>query len=346
MDQPLVSVVVPVYNVDHLLPTCLDSLLAQTHRPLEIIVVDDGSTDSSAEVMRRYAAAHPEVHTVLQRHRGLGPARNAALSVAEGEYVTMVDADDWLEPTFVADTVRIARETGAEVVIGNFCFEVKGITVPFPFLPRRTSFTGEEAAELSINMSRLPAFAWSKLYRRELFHTEDSPFPSIFYEDLATTPRILARAGRVALTRRVYYHYCLRSDSIIGAFRVRNVFSFAAAIDVLRHDLYEQGRWEAWQPSYRRLLRQASVMMPAQVLFQRNEIPLRVRLPLIRRYLSVLRSLTDPPTDGNRLRPVRFRRPGVRGSTKPGVTSAALTVSRRAGAGPGEPRDPVRNSAP
>ncbi|MBI5027472.1 MAG: glycosyltransferase family 2 protein, partial [Actinobacteria bacterium] len=111
MTEPLVSVVVPVFNVERWLPRCLDSLLAQDHRPLEVIAVDDGSRDGSADVLRRYAAAHAEVRVVLQEHRGLGPARNAALTLATGEYVTMVDADDWIEPTFVSDTLRIARET-------------------------------------------------------------------------------------------------------------------------------------------------------------------------------------------------------------------------------------------
>ena len=308
MTEPLVSVVVPVFNVERWLPRCLDSLLAQDHRPLEVIAVDDGSRDGSADVLRRYAAAHAEVRVVLQEHRGLGPARNAALTLATGEYVTMVDADDWIEPTFVSDTLRIARETGSDVVIGGFCFEAAGLRVPFPFLPRRSSFTGPEAAETSINMVRLPAFAWAKLYRRELFHADDEPFPAIFYEDLATTPRILRRARRVALTRTVYYHYCLRPDSIVGAFGVKNVFSFAAAIDILRHNLAQNGLWESWQPAYRRLLRQARVMMPVQVLLQRNLIPLRARVPLLRRYFTLLSELRHRPLDRHRTTPVRRAR--------------------------------------
>ena len=292
MSEPLVSVLVPVLNVAALLPRCLDSLLAQTHRPLEIIVVNDGSTDDSAEVLRDYAERYPEVRAISQAHRGVGPARNAALSLAGGDYVAMVDADDWVEPTFLTDTARLARETGADVVVTSLWFHFWGVRIPFPFRPRVPQLTGFEAAELSLHLTRFPAFAWNKLYRRDLFRPGEQPFPNIYYEDIATTPLLLARAGTVAQTRRAYYHYCLRKDSITGAFGVRNVFAFAAALAILRRELQREGRWEAWYPSFRGLLRQARVMMTLQVLLQPNRIPLRSRGPLLARFARRLRALT------------------------------------------------------
>lgn len=330
---PLVSVIVPVYNIARLLPRCLDSLLAQKHRPLEIIVVDDGSSDDSAEVMTRYASEHAEIHTILQPHRGLGPARNAALSVAAGEWVTMADADDWAEPDLISDLLELATRSDADVAIGNFRFEKGRFGLTFPFLPREGAFTGEEAAELALDPKRLPSFAWAKLYRRSLFRRDDPPFPSIFYEDLATTPRILGRARRVVLTHAVYYHYCLRSDSIVGRFTARNVFSFAAAIDLVRHHLWDEGRWESWQPRYRALLRQARWMMLVQVLFQHNEIPVRARGPLLARYLRQLRALRRPPQDGRRLRPVRFRGTRLLGMRRRQPISAAVVLAPDASPG-------------
>ncbi len=297
MPEPLVSVLVPVLNVAGLLPRCLDSLLAQTHRPLEIIVVNDGSTDGSGAVIDSYAALHPEVRPVHQRHRGLGPARNAALALARGEYVAMVDADDWVEPGFIADTVRIARETGADVVVTKFWFVAKGLSLRFPFGKREGILTGLDAAELSLHLTRFPSFAWNKLYRRDLFLPGEEPFPNIFYEDLATTPRLLARAGTVAQTGRAYYRYCLRSDSITGDFGPRNVFAFAAALAILRVELHDLGRWEAWYPSYRKLLRSSRVMMAIQVLLQRNRIPLRSRGAILARFAERLRALALPRPD-------------------------------------------------
>ena len=297
MPEPLVSVLVPVLNVAGLLPRCLDSLLAQTYRPLEIIVVNDGSTDATAEVIDRYAALHPEVRPVHQRHRGLGPARNAALALSRGEYVAMVDADDWVGPDFIADTVQLARDTAADVVITRFWFVAWHLSLRFPLRSPDRTLTGLEAARLSLNMASFPAFAWNKLYRRDLFLPDEEPFPNIFYEDLATTPRLLVRARTVTQTGRAYYRYCLRSDSITGDFGPRNVFAFAAALTILRVELQELGLWEAWYPSYRKLLRDARVMMTIQVLLQRNRIPLRSRGPILARFAQRLNSLTLPRPD-------------------------------------------------
>jgi len=326
--RPLVSVIIPVWDVEKLLPRCLDSLLAQTHRPLEIIVVDDGSTDGSLAVMQGYADAHSEVQVISQRHRGLGPARNAAISVAHGEFVAFMDADDWVESGFISDTVGIAQSSGADVVVGGFVFHVRGLRVPFPFLPRVSSMTGMEAAELSIHLTRFPAFAWNKLYRRSLFHPDDPPFPSIEYEDLATTPRILRRAGTVALTRKVYYHYCLRRGSITGVFSAKDVFSFAAAIDLLRHDLHQTDLWDAWNRSYRRLLRQALMIMGVQTLLQPNRMPLRQRGALMVRFARRLRGLSERPTDGQRLRRVRIRTSRARGSMPRQPVSSTIAVTK------------------
>jgi glycosyltransferase involved in cell wall biosynthesis len=294
MTEPLVSVLVPVLNVAGLLPRCLDSLLAQTHRPLEIIVVDDGSTDDSGEVIEQYAARHPEVRAVHQPHRGLGPARNAALDLAGGEYVAMVDADDWVGTDFLEDTVRIARNTGADVVVTSFWFVAGRWSLRFPFRARDRILTGPEAAAASLHLGRFPAFAWNKLYRRDLFLPAEQPFPNIFYEDIATTPLLLARAATVVQTRRAYYRYCLRSDSITGDFGVRNVISFAAALAILRRELQQAGVWDAWYRDYRQLLRAGRVMMTIQVLLQPNRIPLRSRGPLLARFGERLRALADP----------------------------------------------------
>jgi len=325
---PLVSVVVPVWNVVRLLPRCLDSLLAQQHRPLEIIVVDDGSTDGSDEVMLAYHEQHPEVHVVTQRHRGIGPARNAGLSIAHGEYICFVDADDWVDTDFVSHLVGVAQDTGVDVVVSGLWFHSGPLRAPFPFWPKERVITGEEAALRSLSPARMPAFAWNKLYRRTLL-ADEPPFPSILYEDLATTPRILATAGSVALTRRALYHYCLRADSVTGEFSAKNVFSVIAALDILRQDLHATGRWDEWRSAYASTLFQMQVLISLQLLFQRNSVRLSARLPLLRRLFRRLDRLSERPSGRHELAPLTLNHSRSR-STTPGrePVSGTMTVRR------------------
>ncbi len=327
----LVSVVVPVWNVAGLLPRCLDSLLAQTHRPLEIIVVDDGSLDGSGDVLLRYHERHPEVQVVSQRHRGIGPARNAGLSVAHGEYVFFVDADDWVEPDFVSDLVGIAEATGADVVVSGLWFCVGPLRAPFPFWPRTPLLTGEQAARRALNPAGMPAFAWNKLYRRTLF-ADEPPFPSVLYEDLATTPRLLARAGSVALTRRAYYHYCMRRDSVTGEFGVKNVFSVVAALDILRHEVHAGDRWEEWGADYIGMLRQLQALVTFQVLFQPNSIPLASRPALLGRMARRLSGLAKRPSGSHELRAVTLHASDATATSGRQPVSRTMAVRRASAA--------------
>ena len=337
---PLVSVVVPVWNVERLLPRCLDSLVAQTHRPLEVIVVDDGSTDGSRDVMLAYHEKHPEVHVVTQRHRGIGPARNAGLSVAQGEYVFFVDADDCVDADFVSHLVGIAQSTAAVVVISGLWFHSGVLRAPFPFRPKELVISGEQAARRSLSPARMPSFVWNKLYRRDLFAGEP-PFPSILYEDLATTPRILARAGTVALTGRAFYHYCLRSDSVTGEFGAKNVFSVIAALDILRQDLRADGRWEEWRDDYFSALRQMQTLIGLQTVFTTNPVPVGTRIALLRIMARRLERLAERPSGRRRLRPVTFERAYVRATT-PGRAPKSSTIAVR-GASPAARRGPRRD---
>lgn len=324
---PLVSVIVPVWNVARLLPRCLDSLVGQSHRPLEVIVVDDGSTDGSGDVMLAYHEKHPEVHVVTQRHRGIGPARNAGLSIARGEYVFFVDADDWVDADFVSHLVGIAQSTAADVVISGLWFHSGVLRAPFPFRPKERVISGEEAARRSLSPARMPSFVWNKLYRRELFAAEP-PFPSILYEDLATTPRVLAKAGTVALTGRAHYHYCLRSDSVTGEFGAKNVFSVIAALDILRQDLHASGRWEEWRDAYSSTLRQMQTLIGLQTVFTTNPVPVSTRVALLRVMAQRVERLAERPSGRRRLRPLTFDRSHVRATT-PGRKPRSSTITVR-----------------
>lgn len=111
--EPKVSVIIPVYNVEPFLVRCLDSVVGQTLRDIEIICVDDGSPDRSIDILNRYAAEDARIRVISQENRGLGGARNRGFDAATGEFVLYVDSDDWIDPAYCERLYEAARETGA-----------------------------------------------------------------------------------------------------------------------------------------------------------------------------------------------------------------------------------------
>ena len=113
--EPLISVIVPVYNVKAYLDRCVESLLGQSYKNLEIFLVDDGSTDGCGKVCDRYAAQDPRITVIHKKNGGLSDARNAALDAAQGEYYAFVDGDDWVSPYYVENLYRALRKADADM---------------------------------------------------------------------------------------------------------------------------------------------------------------------------------------------------------------------------------------
>ena len=298
--RPLVSVIVPVYRVEAYLPRCLDSLCGQTYGHLEIVVVNDGSPDGCGDIMRDYAARDPRLRLIFQDNAGLGAARNAGLAAATGDFVVFVDSDDYVTPDYVSRMVHVARRSGAQVVICNFFVVLpSGVRVPFPLMTARRSLTGEQAGQRALDLLSIPTFAWNKLYARELFTEPGIAFPSIYYEDVATIARVLARAERVAVTHKPLYHYCLRSSGIVGNFNGRNVRDYLRAVDYVRHFIWDEGLWLEWGRTYRGFLRRVETQLVVSIQ-ARRDLPLTDRLRASRLVGLEIDRLRTAPTSSPR----------------------------------------------
>lgn len=208
MTSPMISVIIPVYNVERWLPECLDSLLAQKESDWEGILVDDGSTDSSADICRRYCAADPRFRLVSRENGGLSMARNTGLEHIRGEYVTFVDSDDSLHPDFLSTLLQNLKRGDADISsVANGSSARVGED-------GSALISGEEAVErIFYQTSPLTTSACGKLYRRELW--DDMRFrPGIIYEDLDIIYRILLKARRVSVSSDTLYIYRSTPGSI------------------------------------------------------------------------------------------------------------------------------------
>ncbi len=204
----MISIIVPVYNVEPYLEQCLDSIIHQTYRDIEIIVVNDGSTDRSGEICRAYAGRDPRIVLFETENRGLSAARNLGIDNAHGEWIMFVDSDDWVEPEFCEAPLRAAMENDADLVV--FCFTKvcqSGQTIPV-----KLSGVGNITREMAVECGR-PA-VWNKLYRRRLFDTIHFP-EGRRYEDVAVTHRLVYRSKQIMMMETPLYYYRIRDGSIL-----------------------------------------------------------------------------------------------------------------------------------
>jgi glycosyltransferase involved in cell wall biosynthesis len=304
MSSPLVSVIVPIYKVEQYLERCLDSILAQDYRPLEVILVNDGSPDGCGDIIRRYEEESPIFQSIWQQNSGLSAARNAGIARATGTYMVMIDSDDFVEPDYVSTMVQIAERKHSDVVICNFYIDFQnGLKIPFPLLTLQKNMTGSSAAQISLGLLRVPTFAWNKLYRRKIFTDSGVSFPSIYYEDIAIASRVLNQAKHVNITQKPLYHYCIRRSGITGNFGVKNVADYLKAAEIIRQYIDEQQLWPVWERPYRNFLRTAEAMLILEITLQKNTIPLKQRHHLIRDVHRRIRHLGAKPGVNEAKRP-------------------------------------------
>lgn len=214
----LVSVIIAAYNIEDYLPRCMDSLLAQTYRPMEIILVDDGSTDRTAAICDRYENEYEWVKVIHRKNGGLSAARNSGLNIAQGDFIGYVDGDDWIEPEMYEAMVNACIETGAQIAACNYREIGEGGEEVHPS-GRRLELNMREAMDLFINGNSQPCIynsVWSKLYDRETI--KDLRFvEGKSSEDIMYTTWAIAKAQKCVLIDEAYYNYVVdRSGSIMN----------------------------------------------------------------------------------------------------------------------------------
>ena len=220
MDAQLVTVIVPVYNVKSYLPRCLESIVAQDYSPLEVILVDDGSDDGSGGLCDEWAAKDGRIRVIHKANEGPGQARNAGLDVAQGQYVSFIDSDDYVHPQFISRLHHHALEQDAEVVLCRwveFDGEKPVELPPLADKPRLTEMTGMEALRRIFYQDVITHSPWGRLYRRDLF-AEYRFSEKYVYEDLELIYPLLKHVRKVVETDERLYGYMVRPTSLIRTF--------------------------------------------------------------------------------------------------------------------------------
>lgn len=213
----MITLVVPIYNMEQYLPRCLDSIRAQTCPDFEVVLVDDGSTDASPALCDSFAASDPHrVRVIHKPNGGLSSARNAGIDAARGEFLIFPDPDDWLEPDYVEAFLNFQRQYQADLVSLGHYVDTDDGTSPGCVNSDAIVMDGPRGQHSLLLGPRIHGFSWSKLYRTDLIRAHGLRFPEQMgtTEDLHFAYRYLAHCRTVCHipTRRVY-HYCQREDS-------------------------------------------------------------------------------------------------------------------------------------
>jgi CDP-glycerol glycerophosphotransferase len=256
---PLLSIVVPCYNVEDYIGDCLRSLLAQTYRNIEIIVVDDGSPDRSYDIAAEIARTTKRIRIVRQPNGGLSAARNTGIRAATGEFLTFVDSDDLVGKTAYATAMDALLKTGSDfAVFGYRRFDSTRRWNAAPWIraahaETRLATTVEEFPQAMVN-----AVAWSKVYRRDFWDAAGLSFPEgVLYEDQPVSARAFAAARTFDLLAQSPYLWREREDASSISQQVREITDlrarFAAAFDSLDH-LRDAGLTHAYTERARQLV--------------------------------------------------------------------------------------------
>ncbi len=233
--EKLVSVIVPIYNVEDYLHECIRSILNQTFQDFELILVDDGATDSSGEICDYYQSNYPgKVFVIHKANGGLSAARNTGIRRARGKYIALIDADDYICPEMLEVLVSLILEQDADIAACKYSSVKKHNEFPSSTNQEIRVLSGDELiyGVYTATCPKIDFVAWNKLYKKELFEKYKIFYPvGKYHEDEYTTPRLLHVCKKVVITNQKLYCYRLRENSIVNTPNSKKTFDYIEALE-------------------------------------------------------------------------------------------------------------------
>ena len=237
--MPFVSVIVPAYNAEMTIEKTIADILAQSYQDFELIIIDDGSTDNTAERCDKAAAGDQRIRVVHQLNKGMSNARNTGVELAQGSYVTFIDSDDRVEPYYLTYLVMALQRARADIA----CGKVDRVKENYELKPSMSQFHMEVfdrkgALQEMLTGKKFGVGAWCRLVSKE-WQLQNPFLENSYYEDLSNTYKTYLLADRVAYVDAVLYHYVMRGGSITGrkTTSLKQCEDYAAAIHLCKDDV-------------------------------------------------------------------------------------------------------------
>ncbi len=281
----MISIIIPVYNVEKYLSHCLDSVLAQTFSDFEVICINDGSTDNSLQILQKYLKKDDRIQIINQPNRGLSCARNAGLSIAEGKFISFIDSDDFVAPEFLEILYKTQQQTGSDIVGCDF-EKIKDNKNHFNKQNKQlTTSIYKNALDTLFDRKNFIHFnVWNKLYKRDVIRNI-SFVPGLFYEDWVFNCCVFPSINSFTWITEKLYGYRLSNESIMRSqFNNDKLESYIKGIEITS-TFYKQNFPSEWEKlKITRISRTVKMMMNSTIRSRNNELYKLARLHLKKLY--------------------------------------------------------------
>lgn len=225
-----VSILVPVYNVEICLEKCLDSLINQTYKDIEIIVINDGSTDLSTKILEKYTKLDSRIIVYHFKNSGIAITRNRALKFATGDYLMFVDSDDYIDLDMTEVMVKTMEKDNSDICICGFTMDYK-----YGKLYRKVCKDGVltpiQALHSLVDNKGVTNYPWAKLFKKECFKDVEFPDGETTFEDAYTILRAIAQSKKISTLSKRYYHYVQRNGSLTSRMSLETVYTMRISFE-------------------------------------------------------------------------------------------------------------------
>lgn len=227
-----VSIIVPVYNVEKFLKECINSIIKQSYNNLEILIIDDGSTDSSGKICDEYLKKDFRIKVIHQENQGLSGARNTGLKYSTGDYITFIDSDDFIDKNMIKEMLNNLIETNSDIVVCGtiFCNE-EGEYLYEKVSKDKIIYKNEYQIKELVNGINIPVMSWGKLFKKEILNNFEFPLKK-YHEDVFTTYKLLDKANKTNVLDKSYYYYRQVQGSIMNSsFNIKHLDGIEAVLE-------------------------------------------------------------------------------------------------------------------
>lgn len=244
----------PVYNSEKYLEKCFKSIISQSFKNYEVIVVNDGSTDNSAAIISKYSEKYPNFKGInLDFKTNVSDCRNRALKIAQGDYIAFCDSDDYISPNFLEILYKNAKKTNADIVCcgHNIVNEATGKVKSYKYHLKPGIYENPKALKTLINDTRLNYYIWDKLFKREILFDNNIDFPEILFEDTIFSIKAFYFSKKISVIPDRLYYYVRHNNSLVNTISIKTINDYLTAFADTRTFLEANGDFAAYEKSFR-----------------------------------------------------------------------------------------------